>query len=176
MFTTFLPLIFLRNDVWANILVPTLTGQYIIKNLVLVASTLSILRYEYPNVFARFRGQKKMVLAMTAGFLLIVVSSIFAINQFISGGKKAQAVGINYELPKNQLVATSSSVLLTDGVQSTSCNTKDSATNEQFVVPGANLIAENQSPIAIPALSLSETTDVSTEHLAEPVVELQKKA
>lgn len=44
MFTTFLPLLFLPNDTWQNTLVLTLTGQYIIKNVVLIASALTILR------------------------------------------------------------------------------------------------------------------------------------
>ena len=171
MFTTFLPLIFLRNDVWSNILVPTMTGQYIIKNLVLVASALSILRYEYPNVFARFRGQKKVILAMTAGFLLIVVSSVFVINQFITGSKRAKTMGINYELPKNQLVATSNT-LITDAVQSIPCNIKDTLTNEQFFVPNDELIAQNQSLTTIPALSLSETT----ESAIETTIETPKKS
>ncbi len=43
MFTTFLPLLFLPNDTWQNTLVLTLTGQYIIKNVVLIASALTIL-------------------------------------------------------------------------------------------------------------------------------------
>lgn len=44
MFTTFLPLLFLPKDTWQNTLVLTLTGQYIIKNVVLIASALTILR------------------------------------------------------------------------------------------------------------------------------------
>lgn len=43
MFTTFLPLLFLPKDTWQNTLVLTLTGQYIIKNVVLIASALTIL-------------------------------------------------------------------------------------------------------------------------------------
>lgn len=45
MFTTFLPMIFLPKDTWQNDFVLTLTGQYIIKNLVLIASALTILSY-----------------------------------------------------------------------------------------------------------------------------------
>lgn len=44
MFTTFLPLFFLPKDTWQNSWVLTLTGQYIIKNVVLIASALTILR------------------------------------------------------------------------------------------------------------------------------------
>ena len=43
MFTTFLPLLFLPKDTWQNTLVLTLTGQYIIKNVVLIASAWTIL-------------------------------------------------------------------------------------------------------------------------------------
>jgi uncharacterized membrane protein YkgB len=42
MFTTFLPMIFLPKETWQSTFVLTLTGQYIIKNLVLVASAISI--------------------------------------------------------------------------------------------------------------------------------------
>ncbi|CAH0994457.1 hypothetical protein EMA8858_00567 [Emticicia aquatica] len=42
MFTTFLPLLFLPKDTWQNMMVLTLTGQYIIKNVVLIASALTI--------------------------------------------------------------------------------------------------------------------------------------
>ena len=42
MFTTFLPLLFLPKDTWQNTMVLTLTGQYIIKNIVLIASALTI--------------------------------------------------------------------------------------------------------------------------------------
>ncbi len=42
MFTTFLPLLFLPKDTWQNTLVLTLTGQYIIKNVVLIASAWTI--------------------------------------------------------------------------------------------------------------------------------------
>ncbi len=43
MFTTFLPLLYLPTDTWQNSFVLTLTGQYIVKNLVLVGSALLIL-------------------------------------------------------------------------------------------------------------------------------------
>ena len=42
MIMTTLPLLFLHYSVWANIFVPTLEGQYIIKNLALIACALSI--------------------------------------------------------------------------------------------------------------------------------------
>ncbi len=45
MFTTFLPLLYLPNDTWQNTMVLTLTGQYIIKNLVLIASSLTIYNF-----------------------------------------------------------------------------------------------------------------------------------
>jgi uncharacterized membrane protein YkgB len=44
MFATFLPLLFLPKDTWQNTMVLTLTGQYIIKNVVLVASAYTILK------------------------------------------------------------------------------------------------------------------------------------
>ncbi len=43
MFTTFLPLLYLPSDTWQNSFVLTLTGQYIVKNLVLIGSALFIL-------------------------------------------------------------------------------------------------------------------------------------
>ncbi len=42
MISTFLPLLFLRTETWQNTFVLTLTGQYIIKNLVLIASASTI--------------------------------------------------------------------------------------------------------------------------------------
>src|SRR4051794_36006237 len=39
---TFLPLIFFPHETWANLFVPTLEGQYIIKNLVLISSGLVV--------------------------------------------------------------------------------------------------------------------------------------
>ncbi len=43
MITTTLPLFFLKASVWTGILIPTLEGQYIIKNIALIACALSIL-------------------------------------------------------------------------------------------------------------------------------------
>lgn len=42
MFTTILPLFLLTDMTWQSLLVPTLAGQYIIKNIVIVALALSI--------------------------------------------------------------------------------------------------------------------------------------
>ena len=42
LFTTFLPLILLSNLAWTGIFVPTLEGQYIIKNLALIATAVSV--------------------------------------------------------------------------------------------------------------------------------------
>ena len=50
MFTTFLPMIFLPDDTWQNTFVLTLTGQYIIKNLVLIASAYTVVSYERGNL------------------------------------------------------------------------------------------------------------------------------
>lgn len=40
--TTMLPLLFLKASVWSGVFVPTLEGQYIIKNLALIACALTI--------------------------------------------------------------------------------------------------------------------------------------
>jgi uncharacterized membrane protein YkgB len=42
MFTTFLPLILLPSVTWQQPFVPTLEGQYIIKNLVIIALAMSL--------------------------------------------------------------------------------------------------------------------------------------
>ncbi|WP_298413228.1 hypothetical protein [Hydrotalea sp.] len=42
MFTTFLPLFYLTADTWQHAFVLTLTGQYIVKNIVLIASAFTI--------------------------------------------------------------------------------------------------------------------------------------
>ncbi len=46
MITTFLPLFFLKASTWQGLLTPTLEGQYIIKNLVLIALALNL---AFPN-------------------------------------------------------------------------------------------------------------------------------
>ncbi len=45
MFTTFLPLIMLPSVTWQGPFAPTLEGQYIIKNLVIIALALSLLTH-----------------------------------------------------------------------------------------------------------------------------------
>lgn len=40
--TTFMPLVFLQSVAWSAPLVPTLVGQYIIKNLVIIACAVSV--------------------------------------------------------------------------------------------------------------------------------------
>ena len=49
MFTTTLPLFFLKESVWIKILVPTLEGQYIIKNIALIACAINIISYVKPK-------------------------------------------------------------------------------------------------------------------------------
>jgi uncharacterized membrane protein YkgB len=48
MFTTFLPLIFVPHIAWTGFLVPTLEGQYIIKNFVLIAAAMGIVAHLHP--------------------------------------------------------------------------------------------------------------------------------
>ncbi len=48
MFTTSLPLFLLTNSIWQSFLVPTLEGQYIIKNLVLVALAIVVVAHLKP--------------------------------------------------------------------------------------------------------------------------------
>lgn len=45
---TFLPLFMLPDVTWQRALVPTLEGQYIIKNLVIVAAAISIAAHTHP--------------------------------------------------------------------------------------------------------------------------------
>jgi uncharacterized membrane protein YkgB len=47
MLSTFLPLVFLKTETWQQSFVLTLAGQYIIKNLVLVASAVTVLFGHY---------------------------------------------------------------------------------------------------------------------------------
>lgn len=44
MFTTLMPLIFLTDMTWDSFLIPTVTGQYILKNFVLIALAITIYR------------------------------------------------------------------------------------------------------------------------------------
>ncbi|MEK9186387.1 MAG: hypothetical protein AAB885_02245 [Patescibacteria group bacterium] len=48
MVTTILPLFFLPQVTWSAFLVPTLEGQYIIKNLVIIAAAINIAAHLYP--------------------------------------------------------------------------------------------------------------------------------
>ena len=48
MVTTFLPLIFLTDVVWQKAFVPTLEGQYIIKNLVIIATAIGLVSHLHP--------------------------------------------------------------------------------------------------------------------------------
>ncbi len=43
MITTFLPLVFLADQTWQSFLTPTLEGQYIIKNIILIALVVSLM-------------------------------------------------------------------------------------------------------------------------------------
>ncbi len=48
MVTTFLPLIFLPDIAWQSVLIPTLEGQYILKNLVVIALAIGIAAHLKP--------------------------------------------------------------------------------------------------------------------------------
>lgn len=48
MITTFGPLLFLPEEAWQSFMVPTLAGQYIIKNVVLVAAAVGIAAHLNP--------------------------------------------------------------------------------------------------------------------------------
>jgi len=48
MVTTFMPLFFLPEITWSSFLVPTLEGQYIIKNLVIIAAAVGIAAHLHP--------------------------------------------------------------------------------------------------------------------------------
>ena len=48
MFTTFGPLFILPQETWSGFLVPTLEGQYIIKNLVIIAAGIGIAAHLHP--------------------------------------------------------------------------------------------------------------------------------
>jgi len=48
MVTTFMPLFILPAVTWSGFLVPTLEGQYIIKNLVIIATAISIASHLHP--------------------------------------------------------------------------------------------------------------------------------
>ena len=46
--TTILPLFFLPNITWQSFMVPTLEGQYIIKNLVIIATAIGLVAHLHP--------------------------------------------------------------------------------------------------------------------------------
>lgn len=48
MITTFGPLVYLPSETWQKFLVPTLEGQYIIKNLVIIAAAIGIAAHLHP--------------------------------------------------------------------------------------------------------------------------------
>ncbi len=48
MFTTFIPLFVLPEATWSSFLVPTLEGQYIIKNLVIIAAGVAVAAHLHP--------------------------------------------------------------------------------------------------------------------------------
>lgn len=48
MITTFGPLVFLPQETWQGFLVPTLEGQYIIKNLVIIATAIAVAAHLHP--------------------------------------------------------------------------------------------------------------------------------
>jgi uncharacterized membrane protein YkgB len=48
MITTFGPLFLLPQETWSGFLVPTLEGQYIIKNLVIIAAAIGIAAHLHP--------------------------------------------------------------------------------------------------------------------------------
>jgi uncharacterized membrane protein YkgB len=49
MITTFLPLVLLPGVAWQSFLTPTLEGQYIIKNLILIAAGIGIAAHLHPR-------------------------------------------------------------------------------------------------------------------------------
>lgn len=48
MITTFGPLYFLPSETWSGFMVPTLEGQYIIKNLLIIAAAVGIAAHLHP--------------------------------------------------------------------------------------------------------------------------------
>jgi uncharacterized membrane protein YkgB len=51
MITTFMPLFLLTQETWSGFMVPTLEGQYIIKNLVIIAAAIGIAAHLHPKRF-----------------------------------------------------------------------------------------------------------------------------
>jgi uncharacterized membrane protein YkgB len=56
MIMTFMPLFILPEITWSGFLVPTLEGQYIIKNLVIIATAFGIASHLTPISEARMKG------------------------------------------------------------------------------------------------------------------------
>ena len=56
--TTFAPLVLLPGLVWKSFFVPNLIGQYIIKNLVIIALAIFIASYEEEHREHRLLNQK----------------------------------------------------------------------------------------------------------------------
>ena len=48
MITTFLPLFLIPQETWSGFFVPTLEGQYIVKNLVIIAAAIGIAAHLHP--------------------------------------------------------------------------------------------------------------------------------
>lgn len=48
MITTFMPLFILTQETWSAFLVPTMAGQYIIKNLAIIAAAIGIATHLHP--------------------------------------------------------------------------------------------------------------------------------
>ncbi len=48
MITTFMPLFLLPSETWSGFMVPTMEGQYIIKNLVIIAAAIGIAAHLHP--------------------------------------------------------------------------------------------------------------------------------
>lgn len=57
MITTILPLIFLPNIAWQHWFVPTLEGQYIIKNLALITAAIAIAAHLHPLPYKKAEVQ-----------------------------------------------------------------------------------------------------------------------
>jgi uncharacterized membrane protein YkgB len=53
MITTFLPLVLLSSTTWQGFLTPTLEGQYIIKNLVIMAVAIGVASHAHPMPWRR---------------------------------------------------------------------------------------------------------------------------
>ncbi len=54
MVTTFMPLFLLPTETWSGFMTPTLEGQYIIKNLVIIAAAIGIAAHLHPLSKAKY--------------------------------------------------------------------------------------------------------------------------